>query len=106
MIRRPPRSTLFPYTTLFRSPEGRASYCANYNASDPASIYWQCIDPSTVDSQSGNGLPRVWRFPFDHFRLPPPPGGPPPRFIGGGGRGERVRVRGSAGPPPEKKPHE
>src|SRR3712207_9067918 len=24
MIRRPPRSTLFPYTTLFRSPEGRA----------------------------------------------------------------------------------
>src|SRR3989442_11837573 len=25
MIRRPPRSTLFPYTTLFRSPERRAS---------------------------------------------------------------------------------
>src|SRR2546430_7780652 len=24
MIRRPPRSTLFPYTTLSRSPEGRA----------------------------------------------------------------------------------
>src|SRR5690348_17631778 len=24
MIRRPPRSTLFPYTTLFRSAEGRA----------------------------------------------------------------------------------
>src|SRR3712207_8350076 len=24
MIRRPPRSTLFPYTTLFRSPEGTA----------------------------------------------------------------------------------
>src|SRR3712207_6942346 len=24
MIRRPPRSTLFPYTTLFRSPAGRA----------------------------------------------------------------------------------
>src|SRR2546430_5958559 len=24
MIRRPPRSTLFPYTTLFRSPEGDA----------------------------------------------------------------------------------
>src|SRR5256886_13188565 len=24
MIRRPPRSTLFPYTTLFRSPFGRA----------------------------------------------------------------------------------
>src|SRR3712207_7420202 len=24
MIRRPPRSTLFPYTTLFRSPDGHA----------------------------------------------------------------------------------
>src|SRR2546422_6997154 len=25
MIRRPPRSTLFPYTTLFRSPDDRSS---------------------------------------------------------------------------------
>src|SRR3712207_1334041 len=27
MIRRPPRSTLFPYTTLFRSPGGRLHVC-------------------------------------------------------------------------------
>src|SRR5260221_1187914 len=27
MIRRPPRSTLFPYTTLFRSPHSRAGAC-------------------------------------------------------------------------------
>src|SRR5258705_4347975 len=27
MIRRPPRSTLFPYTTLFRSPEDRFRRC-------------------------------------------------------------------------------
>src|SRR3989441_11285892 len=26
MIRRPPRSTLFPYTTLFRSAEAQAAY--------------------------------------------------------------------------------
>src|SRR5260370_26601401 len=26
MIRRPPRSTLFPYTTLFRSPNGPSSW--------------------------------------------------------------------------------
>src|SRR2546427_2325018 len=26
MIRRPPRSTLFPYTTLFRSPTGSAAF--------------------------------------------------------------------------------
>src|SRR5260370_40053177 len=29
MIRRPPRSTLFPYTTLFRSPCSRAESFAN-----------------------------------------------------------------------------
>src|SRR5688572_31457070 len=28
MIRRPPRSTLFPYTTLFRSPQGVAQFHA------------------------------------------------------------------------------
>src|SRR3712207_8296395 len=27
MIRRPPRSTLFPYTTLFRSPHGTVAPC-------------------------------------------------------------------------------
>src|SRR5258706_3434253 len=30
MIRRPPRSTLFPYTTLFRSPEARDALTATY----------------------------------------------------------------------------
>src|SRR5439155_15224044 len=29
MIRRPPRSTLFPYTTLFRSPRRSAAYSRN-----------------------------------------------------------------------------
>src|SRR5256885_16841036 len=29
MIRRPPRSTLFPYTTLFRSPISTACGCTN-----------------------------------------------------------------------------
>src|SRR6516164_10678908 len=29
MIRRPPRSTLFPYTTLFRSPEVVPARCAD-----------------------------------------------------------------------------
>src|SRR3712207_9504760 len=29
MIRRPPRSTLFPYTTLFRSPEGTIALFSN-----------------------------------------------------------------------------
>src|SRR5258708_30511309 len=38
MIRRPPRSTLFPYTTLFRSP-GRAP-----DGGDPASPLWLTDD--------------------------------------------------------------
>src|SRR2546422_5693999 len=40
MIRRPPRSTLFPYTTLFRSPDRRAEQqepgAAEPAAHDPA----------------------------------------------------------------------
>src|SRR2546421_8365350 len=35
MIRRPPRSTLFPYTTLFRSVRGEAS-CARGGAREEA----------------------------------------------------------------------
>src|SRR4030067_2281742 len=36
MIRRPPRSTLFPYTTLFRSPPGnRASFSSSPISSAP-----------------------------------------------------------------------
>src|SRR3712207_7062723 len=37
MIRRPPRSTLFPYTTLFRSPARRAMMTAESTAPAPAS---------------------------------------------------------------------
>src|SRR2546421_11283921 len=38
MIRRPPRSTLFPYTTLFRSSEGIAAYLANARTRDELDI--------------------------------------------------------------------
>src|SRR2546427_13297897 len=36
MIRRPPRSTLFPYTTLFRSSEKRPLVLENIRAGRPA----------------------------------------------------------------------
>src|SRR2546427_11745318 len=81
-------------------PEGRASYCANYNASDPASIYWQCIDPSTVNSQSGNGLPRVGRVPLDHFLLARQPARPTHRFLCAG----RTAKPSSAHTRPEPRP--
>src|SRR2546423_7256698 len=38
MIRRPPRSTLFPYTTLFRSPDVGGDY-GPYRQSDRLEIY-------------------------------------------------------------------
>src|SRR5258705_2629510 len=34
MIRRPPRSTLFPYTTLFRSPSVQRRYATSFEAAE------------------------------------------------------------------------
>src|SRR5256886_16433615 len=64
MIRRPPRSTLFPYTTLFRS---RAAYCASKGgvtmltkamAIDHGheNIRVNCICPSIVETELVKGL--------------------------------------------------
>src|SRR3712207_6850258 len=58
MIRRPPRSTLFPYTTLFRSRERRRASCGNgreppRSASNPPpeGPRWRCGEKA-VDSRS------------------------------------------------------
>src|SRR3712207_8988282 len=40
MIRRPPRSTLFPYTTLFRSRPGRALHSAPEDQLDECGGLW------------------------------------------------------------------
>src|SRR3712207_7985685 len=56
MIRRPPRSTLFPYTTLFRSPFGgrveglapsRASYGSYATFRDPDGNTWVLQEVTT-----------------------------------------------------------
>src|SRR3712207_6947004 len=55
MIRRPPRSTLFPYTTLFRSVGGRifnsrnetGGYGRGYNTFDALYNYVYAVDPIT-----------------------------------------------------------
>src|SRR3712207_9418923 len=39
MIRRPPRSTLFPYTTLFRSWSG-----IRYDRLEEVGLQWPCVD--------------------------------------------------------------
>src|SRR3712207_7443985 len=65
MIRRPPRSTLFPYTTLFRSNVGMTDFTLEID--DKGKPYWivtlyenavgyegkNAIGIATVDTQSG-----------------------------------------------------
>src|SRR2546430_7353229 len=53
MIRRPPRSTLFPYTTLFRSPSSSPStLCASAESGLAANAF---LRSAVVRSQSGAG---------------------------------------------------
>src|SRR2546425_3481794 len=52
MIRRPPRSTLFPYTTLFRSPRTQSQPISPAGSSRP----WSS---QTLTSKPGTTVPRV-----------------------------------------------
>src|SRR5438552_13937851 len=65
MIRRPPRSTLFPYTTLFRSdsprsPRARAAryfpYCTNRGLSQPKRRHSARSEEHTSELQSPDHL--------------------------------------------------
>src|SRR2546427_5559990 len=55
MIRRPPRSTLFPYTTLFRSPgvENLATALESYNSGVTRGMF-----PKTAVLESNASYPR------------------------------------------------
>src|SRR3712207_7639807 len=53
MIRRPPRSTLFPYTTLFRSPRRTAPAPTGCRSSAPSTRA-----PGTCTSPPGSGAGR------------------------------------------------
>src|SRR5258708_12276403 len=57
MIRRPPRSTLFPYTTLFRSREGAASTGSatehlDISAADPLNLCGIILPGSRISALS------------------------------------------------------
>src|SRR5256884_1049154 len=56
MIRRPPRSTLFPYTTLFRSQCKSPMYCVQRTSERPFDGALRRID--SKDQGAGRCLPR------------------------------------------------
>src|SRR3982751_7063375 len=56
MIRRPPRSTLFPYTTLFRSKAGRVCISRRYSGSWFRSCTSKRSEEHTSELQSRSDL--------------------------------------------------
>src|SRR6202011_6313546 len=68
MIRRPPRSTLFPYTTLFRSRPPAAISFAFWVRFIAATACWRTrSEEHTSELQSPMYL--VWRFLLDKKRM-------------------------------------
>src|SRR5690349_23791174 len=51
MIRPPPSSTLFPYTTLFRSPRSRPTAPRPARTCTPSAAHWPC-SPSSSRARS------------------------------------------------------
>src|SRR2546425_9238281 len=87
MIRRPPRSTLFPYTTLFRSdswPALRASGIALAGSWRRTALAWALQSPELTRKET-DGLLVLWRrdvverlqrlAPFARVDAPGPLGG-------------------------------
>src|SRR2546426_9374060 len=68
MIRRPPRSTLFPYTTLFRSRDSQPAEPGRASRNPPATT--ETRTDRRVESGSGAGPGRIrgnrrWQRPWD-----------------------------------------
>src|SRR3712207_8877550 len=60
MIRRPPRSTLFPYTTLFRSPEQGAADTVDSGCGDRADdAHGPRVGPVPVEAPESGATRRV-----------------------------------------------
>src|ERR1043166_7028293 len=88
MIRRPPRSTLFPYTTLFRS-DDFGCFCSKILNISPLPLREGAIRASEASENWGRGAATIPRPPA---RLAPPP--PSPGGRGQFERAKRVRIGG------------
>src|SRR2546422_9974092 len=97
MIRRPPRSTLFPYTTLFRSPNG-GIVMVNFNpgfVSEAVRVYEDSLEPRVralkaagTDTAAIRDSLRTWRARA-----------PKATVQQGGGHHDYPRRGGGGGPP-------
>src|SRR2546427_7879235 len=76
MIRRPPRSTLFPYTTLFRS----TGYVLEQNSSIANPDGWSVVNLPVVVTNGLNVVTAPASGTLTFYRLAPTPP-PPPRFL-------------------------
>src|SRR3989442_6884761 len=97
MIRRPPRSTLFPYTTLFRSGFAPAAFgflARQFDDSGDAKVAMQSAahdeDAAPDDvARFGDAFERAAAEAEIHRRVSPPAGAPPTPPGNGGGRRAR-----------------
>src|SRR5258708_37629394 len=80
MIRRPPRSTLFPYTTLFRSVLLESvDFQLTHRVLPRSEAAGRLVLPARAGSRRGLGVGRVfWHDGFGHASL----AGGPPRLAG------------------------
>src|SRR5256712_6364686 len=70
MIRRPPRSTLFPYTTLFRSPRDKIVWDVGHQAYGHKAITGRCDRLPTIRQYGGiSGIPARDESPYDTFNV-------------------------------------
>src|SRR5258708_19047450 len=100
MIRRPPRSTLFPYTTLFRSHKGRCALnrCKTYRSR----VAWTATTPRTTPCPSITGGATAPRHPLvnQHAACPRLQAGAGHRGIGEQAGGGHPLLKRPAPPPP------
>src|SRR5256885_8300672 len=69
MIRRPPRSTLFPYTTLFRSDVHRPDLGVRVGGVEVRVVAGEDVGPldAAADGQAGNGDRKSTRLNSSHL---------------------------------------
>src|SRR3712207_6646327 len=92
MIRRPPRSTLFPYTTLFRSKQNKRQDSENDIGVDEADVH-RSIRRARLGSRAvvraatnpgGDAGDKTPSGPDDHLSSPPPLAAPVRGLLEGG----------------------